>query len=80
MRLRKRLARDILREIIERSHWANHDGCEYNPETKEPSCDTDDHFRGVLASWVVGANGKWRLCDDCARLPEFRRLRKRERD
>ena len=51
------------------------DPCEYYPEEKRAAWDFEVHAR---AAFVVGANGKWRLCAECAALPEFRRYRKRK--
>ena len=50
------------------------DPCEYDPESKRAAFSFELHAR---AEWLVGADGKWRLCGQCAALPEFRRLRKR---
>lgn len=55
------------------------DGCEYNPEKKRAVYGCEAHFLSSQAEWLVGAGGKWRLCEACAKLPEFKRLRKRRR-
>lgn len=52
------------------------DPCEYNPETKQAAYWSEVHG---AAEWIVGHNGRWRLCDACAQLPEFKRLRARTR-
>lgn len=51
------------------------DECEWNPEKSrakyygEP-CPNE-------ATTIVGADGRWRLCDFCAALPAFKRFRSR---
>lgn len=52
------------------------DPCEYNPEAKRAAYGFEVHGP---AEWIVGHDGKWRLCDSCARLPEFKRYRTRKR-
>ncbi len=52
------------------------DWCEYNPREKRPAFIEEQHAPAV---WIVGGNGQWRLCEECAQLPEFKRLRKRVR-
>lgn len=52
------------------------DPCEYNAETKQAAYGSEVHGP---AEWIVGHNGKWRLCDACAGLPEFKRFRARKR-
>lgn len=44
--------------------------CEYNPLKKRAAYEKEVHAQ---AAWVVGANGQWRLCESCAKLPEFKR-------
>lgn len=53
------------------------DGCEWDPATGTPARGGDEHNSSVPAALIVGADGKWRLCTDCAELPEFSRYRKR---
>ena len=53
-------------------------GCEWNPDEGSPSWSSDEHYRYVQATVIVGANGRWRLCDSCSRLPRFRRFRIRK--
>jgi len=48
--------------------------CEYDPETKQAAYTGNNH---AIATVLVGSNGKWRLCESCAALPEFRRFTKR---
>jgi len=55
---------------------ADWNACEYNPQEKRAAYENELH---AVATWIVGCNGKWRLCDACAALPEFKRLRKRSR-
>jgi len=50
------------------------DPCEYNPQEKRAAYDNEVH---AAATTIAGSNGKWRLCDECAALPEFARLKKR---
>lgn len=54
-------------------------GCEWNPVDDRPAWDTDEHYRTTPAVLIVGANGQWRLCWDCARLLRFKWYRKRRR-
>ena len=56
-----------------------HDGCEWSPTKGEAAYDNDPHWLASKAAWIVGAGGKWRLCEDCAQLPEFKRYRRRVR-
>ena len=60
---------------------AQADACEWDPVAKVPA----SVLRGRLilgcgnrAEVIVGAKGKWRLCAECAELPEFKRYRKRK--
>jgi hypothetical protein len=53
------------------------DGCEWDPETGTAALACDRHAMTTPATVIVGSNGAWRLCDSCAALPEFRRLRRR---
>lgn len=50
--------------------------CEYNPYEKRAAYYSEVH---AAAEWVVGYKGKWRLCDSCANLSEFKRFRVRTR-
>ena len=50
------------------------DTCEYNPETKLPAFEGGPCYH--RATVCAGANGRWHLCDCCAKLPEFKRLKK----
>lgn len=51
--------------------------CEWNPREDRPAfVDDDDELHGE-ATVIVGADGKWHLCESCARLPRFARHRKR---
>lgn len=51
------------------------DPCEWNPDEKRAAYSNECH---AAAEFIVGANGKWRLCATCAALPEFKVLRKRK--
>ena len=55
------------------------DGCEWNPSNDSPAYDTDEHYRNTDATMLVGADGQWRLCDSCAKLPRFNEFRTRKR-
>ena len=60
------------------------DRCEWDPERNVPA-DYIPVGAGMVdylgcpndATLVVGADGKWRLCAECAALPRFKRFRKR---
>lgn len=51
--------------------------CEYNPQEKRPKCYGEACFNA--AAVVLGHDGKWHVCDSCARLPEFNRFRVKQR-
>lgn len=52
------------------------DPCFYVPEKKRAAYWDEVHAK---ATWIVGFRGKWRLCDSCAALPEFKKYRKRKK-
>lgn len=52
-------------------------GCEWNPRLDAPALETDHHHGSRRAELVVGADGRWHLCRECAALPAFKRLRVR---
>lgn len=52
------------------------DACEWNPVESRGAYDTDTFHSH--AQVLVGANGTWRLCATCARLPVFSRYRRRD--
>lgn len=52
-------------------------GCEWNPDEDRPAWNTDEHHCTVQAEVLVGADGQWRLCSPCSRLPKFRAFRTR---
>jgi hypothetical protein len=52
------------------------DPCEYNPDQKRAAYDNEVHAQ---AEFIVGSNGKWRLCASCASLPEFKKYSVRRR-
>ena len=53
------------------------DPCEWNPVEGRPAqTDKDTH---AAADYIVDADGQWRLCVECARLPVFRRFRVRKK-
>ncbi len=51
-------------------------GCEWNPTTSEPAKQGDPPHAEAVVS--VGADGRWHLCESCAALPKFKRLRVRK--
>lgn len=53
------------------------DGCEWNPKTNSSTLKSEDSH--APADWLLGKDGDWRLCESCAALPEFKRLKKRKR-
>lgn len=48
--------------------------CEWNPTEGREAYSGENH---ALATVLVGSNGNYRLCAECAALPRFRRFRKR---
>ena len=60
-------------------YGAGNDGCFWCPEEDRPAYDTDVHYQTVPAAVIVGANVTWRLCEECAKLPRFRRFRSRRK-
>ena len=58
------------------------DRCEWDPERSEPA--TMDLRSGEAsgcqrsAEVIVGADGQWRLCSECAALPRFAKFKRRE--
>ncbi len=50
--------------------------CEYSPERGDAAYEHEVH---ASATVIVGANGRWRLCDQCAALPKFNRFKVRTR-
>lgn len=59
------------------THGAGNDGCEFDPSTGLASWSDSTHYLQEQATVLVGADGKWRLCQSCSELPVFRRYRKR---
>ena len=62
-------------EGLKRGGKAPLDPCEWDP-TRDAPATTTEGCRN-RADLIVGADGKWRLCFSCARLPRFKRLRLR---
>lgn len=54
------------------------DGCEWDPSTNKPATVGSAHSVTTPATLIVGAQGNWRLCEECAALPRFRRYRVRK--
>ena len=50
--------------------------CEWNATKNEPTAVSDLH---AVATVLVGSKTTWRLCENCANLPEFKRYRRRIR-
>lgn len=50
--------------------------CGYNPTAKRASYADEYHAK---ATWVVGHAGKWYLCDECVKLPEFKNYQIKEK-
>lgn len=61
---------------VAHKHW---NGCEWDPARDALAYAHDAHHGLNLATWIVGANGNYRLCDSCAALPTFQRYRRRKR-
>jgi hypothetical protein len=56
------------------------EGCEWNPERSEPAEEGDPHALTSPATWSVGTGERnLHLCDACASLPRFERMRHRVR-
>lgn len=55
------------------------DRCEWDPKKGEPAVIRGKVRVGCLneATLVVGHNGRWFLCDSCAKLPAFNRFKVR---
>lgn len=78
---------DIIREEEEMIEWEimgapalpsvdEWNACEWNMTKNEPTAVSDLH---AVATVLLGSKTTWRLCEDCAKLPEFRRYRRRIR-
>ena len=62
-------------EGLKRGGKVPRDPCEWDPTRDSPATTTEGCRN--RADLIVGADGKWRLCFSCARLPRFKRLRLR---
>jgi len=62
-------------EGLKRGGKVPRDPCEWDPTRDAPA--TTAEGCPNQADTIVGADGKWRLCFSCARLPRFKSLRKR---
>lgn len=49
--------------------------CEWNPTHKRAAYLGESCRKEATVS--LGASGQWHLCEDCARLPEFKRYKVR---
>ena len=71
----------VVEEIIPKTDYSI-DLCEWNPETNNESeviFENNRYFHHGcpnFAQKLVGANGDYRLCNNCAALPKFKRFRK----
>jgi len=65
------------------------DNCEWNPDTNQLAWEDDAHFLSTPATIILGADVKHkmkngvtfstlRVCDSCAALPIFRRIKRRQ--
>ena len=52
------------------------DPCEWNPEKNRASYYDETHAQAKV---ILGANGTWRLCEECAKLPYFKHYRVRRK-
>lgn len=52
------------------------EACEWNPAANAPAI-MGGPVCPLPATVSVGANGQWHVCEACAKLPHFERLRKR---
>lgn len=50
--------------------------CEWNPVEDREAHTTDENH--ALATVLLGSNGKYRLCAECAALPRFKRMKVRK--
>jgi hypothetical protein len=53
------------------------DPCEFNPVYKGPSYGGKRGDCGNKSEWIIGANGKWRVCHICSKSDFFKKFRKR---
>lgn len=51
------------------------DPCDWDPDRQGPARANTPHHGWAV--WGVGMKGGWHLCESCAALPTFKRLRKR---
>lgn len=52
------------------------DGCEWSPTRNAAAYADDPHLLSTPATVLVGSDGNFRLCADCAALPRFLRFKK----
>lgn len=71
----RELGYEWMRDILRAGHAPS--GCEWNPIERRPAFEHEDHFLSVRAEVLIGKNGHYRVCSACARLPEFRRFKRR---
>lgn len=50
--------------------------CEWNPKEDREAYSTDENH--ALATVLIGHDGKYRLCAECAALPRFKRMKVRK--
>lgn len=62
-------------EVCSKGLLGGHDPCEWHPGAGRPAYDNEVHAQ---ATFVVGAKGQWRLCNECSKLPQFSKYRSRK--
>lgn len=58
-------------------YGAGNDGCEWDPDENKAARGDSEHYQTAQATVLVGADGRWRLCQSCSELPEFKMFRVR---
>ncbi len=51
--------------------------CEWNPEKERPALEGEHHAQAVF-SVGMGRNN-WHLCEECSRLPIFKKLKRKDK-
>lgn len=63
--------------MSDNKYGAGNDGCFWDPVRGDATWSNSEHYQTVQATVIVGADGRWRLCQPCSELPRFKRYRKR---
>lgn len=50
--------------------------CEWNQKENREAYDDEFHAN---ANWLIGEKTNWFLCDECEKLPRFKKYKKREK-